>query len=121
MKLELSAAGSHKHFCAVTGHGWECNGTALRRRDTEPSVCLCRGCGLPLADGDHSRCENKIEIVVCPKHRDEELRRFEAARLEYERAAAEFGLDEKWKTMKALPDGPEKDAAAQGIVEWLFR
>jgi hypothetical protein len=45
----------------------------------------------------------------------------EEARKEYDRRAAEFGFDEKWATMKSLPDGPEKHALAQEIVEWLFR
>jgi hypothetical protein len=45
----------------------------------------------------------------------------EEAKREYERRAAEFGLDRKWARMKALPDGPEKHALAQEIVEWLFR
>jgi len=42
------------------------------------------------------------------------------ARKEYERRAAEFGFDEKWTTMKSLPDGPQKHALAGEIVEWLF-
>jgi len=45
----------------------------------------------------------------------------EEAEKERERRAAEFGLDEKWAQMKALPDGPEKHALAKEIVEWLFR
>ena len=44
----------------------------------------------------------------------------EEARKEYERRAAEFGFDGKWTAMKALPDGPEKHAIGQEIVEWLF-
>jgi hypothetical protein len=45
----------------------------------------------------------------------------EEARIEYERCAAEFGFDVKWKRMKSLPEGREKDTSAQEIVEWLFR
>jgi len=94
---------------------------AFRRGEEQPSVCLCRGCRLPLADGDHARCQNRVEVVACPEHRDEERRRMEDAKREYERRAAEFGFDGKWARMKALPDGPEKHGLAQEIVEWLFR
>jgi len=45
----------------------------------------------------------------------------EEARKEHDRQRAEFGFDGKWARMKALPDGPEKHALAEGIVEWLFR
>jgi hypothetical protein len=40
---------------------------------------------------------------------------------EHDRQAAEFGFDRKWAAMKELPDGPEKHALAEEIVEWLFR
>jgi hypothetical protein len=45
----------------------------------------------------------------------------EEAERDFERRAAEFRFDEKWARMKALPVGPEKDALAEEIVEWLFR
>ncbi len=65
---------SHKHFCEVTGHFWECEGTALRplAGDTEPSVCMCDTCQVPMEEGDHSGC--MIELLACPEHKDEELR-----------------------------------------------
>ena len=88
---------SHRHFCDVAGHLWECDGAA-RLGDTEPSVCMCHGCRLPLEQGDHSRCKNLVELVACPEHREEELRRREEAEKEFERRAAEFGFDEKWAT-----------------------
>jgi len=111
---------SHQHFYDVAGHWYGCDGKALRRADTEPSVCLCRGCHLPLEDGDHARCKNRVELVTCPEHREEERRRMEESRKEHGRRAAEFGFDEKWARMKALPDGPEKHGLAEEIVEWLF-
>ena len=67
---------SHRHFCIVGFHGWDCEGKALRSGDREPSVCLCSACGLPLEEGDHSKCEDFGEVVTCPEHRDEERRRF---------------------------------------------
>ena len=111
---------SHQHFCDVMGHWFECDGKALRRGDTEPSVCLCHECHLPLEDGGHTHCKNRVELVACPEHRDEERRRIEEGRKEYDRRAAEFGFDGKWARMKALPDGPEKHALAGEIVEWMF-
>ena len=111
---------SHEHFCDVAGHWWKCSGTALRPGDTEPSICLCIGCRLPLEQGDHSRCKKRVELVACPEHLNEERRRMEEARKECERRAAEFAFEEKWARMKALPEGPEKHALAGQIVEWLF-
>ena len=111
----------HRHFCDFAGHWWDCNGTALRSGETEPSVCLCVACGRPLEGFEHGECDAPVELVVCPEHRDEERRRMEEAKREHERRAADFGFDEKWVRMKALPDGPEKHALAGEIVEWLFR
>jgi len=72
-------------------------------------------CGVPLESGGHSQCKHLVEVVACPEHREEERRRVE----EFERRAAEFGLDERWARMKSLPDGPEKHALAEEIVVWL--
>jgi hypothetical protein len=79
-------------------------------------VCVC---GLPLEGFDHSGCNAPVELVACSQHR-EERRRKEEARKEFERRAAAFGFDEKWARMKALPDGEEKHALAEEIVEWLL-
>ena len=58
---------SHKHWCEITGHEWECDGTqAVRLGDIYPSPC-----GPLSIDG--------IEMVPCPKHLPEVQRRFEAA------------------------------------------
>jgi uncharacterized protein YbaR (Trm112 family) len=73
-----------------------------------------------LEQGDHSRCKNLVEIVACPEHRDEQLRRRQEDEREFEQRAAAFGFDDKWARMKALPVGPEKHALAEEIVEWLF-
>jgi hypothetical protein len=74
-----------------------------------------------LEQGDHSRCKNLVELIACSGHRDEQIRRRKEAGKEFERRAAEFGFDEKWARMKALPEGPERHALAEEIVEWLFR
>ncbi len=105
----------HRHFCDVAGHWFECDGKALRSGDTEPSVCMCMKCGVPLESGGHSQCKHLVEVVACPEHREEERRRVE----EFERRAAEFGFGQRWARMKALPDGREKHALATEIVEWL--
>ena len=88
--------------------------------DTEPSICTCHSCRLPLEQGDHSHCKNLVEIVACPEHRNEQLHRRQDAEREFERRAAAFGFDEKWARMKALPVGTEKLVLAEEIVEWLF-
>ena len=111
---------SHQHFCHIAGHYWQCEGTAMRGGDTEPSACVCV-CGLPLEGFDHSRCQENVELLACPEHREEQRRRMGEARKEYDRRAAGFGFDEKWARMKALPDGPEKHALVAEILEWPFR
>jgi hypothetical protein len=58
---------SHRHFCDVTGHWWDCEGTALRLGDKEPSVCLCLKCGVPLELGSH--IHDYVELLACPEHR----------------------------------------------------
>jgi hypothetical protein len=65
---------SHKHFCDFTGHLWECEGMALRplAGDTEPSVCMCDTCQVPMEFGNHSGC--MVELLACPEHRDAQLR-----------------------------------------------
>ncbi|HXH51514.1 MAG TPA: hypothetical protein VNM47_19415 [Terriglobia bacterium] len=58
---------SHQHYCDVAGHWWTCEGMTLRCGDTEPSVCMCLMCGVPLESGDHSNCY--VELLACPQHR----------------------------------------------------
>ena len=84
---------SHTHFCYVAGHYWQCEGTALRGGDTEPSVCVCV-CGLPLEGFDHSGCHDPIELLACPEHREEGRRSIEEARKRYGQRAAESGSGE---------------------------
>ena len=111
---------SHRHFCDVTDHLWECAGAAMRLGDKDPSICTCHSCRAPLEQGDHSRCKNFLELVACPEHRDDQLHRRQEAEKEFERRAAEFGFDRKWALMKSLPLGPQRDALAEEIVKWLF-
>jgi hypothetical protein len=70
---------SHRHFCDVAGHYWECEGTAQRSfaGGMEPSVCICLEHHVPMEEGDHSKCP--IELLSCPEHRDERLRKMGAA------------------------------------------
>jgi hypothetical protein len=112
---------THRHFCDHAGHYWECHGKALRplAGDTEPSVCMCRTCGVPMEDGDHSRC--RVELLACPEHVEGQRRQMNEAKQAFEQRKMEFGLDEKFAQMQAMPDSPDKDAAAQEIVDWLFR
>ena len=64
---------SHRHFCDVGGHWWECSGKALRpnARQTEASVCMCSTHKVPMEEGDHSAC--RVELLACPDHRDSDL------------------------------------------------
>ena len=112
---------SHQHFCDVGEHCWECDGRALRSDDTEPSICICLPCGVPLEGFDHSNCGNPVELVACPQHHEEALRRLEMAREIFRRRAAEVGLSEKCKRMESLPEGTEKDALTEEIKEWILQ
>jgi len=71
---------SHRHFCHVAGHYWECEGKALRGAEREPTVCVCAPCGRPLEGFDHSACKDIIELVACPEHMEEERRSIEEFR-----------------------------------------
>lgn len=46
---------SHKHYCGVTAHEWQCS----------DSTCICI-CGEPMEEGDHGECF--IELRDCPEH-----------------------------------------------------
>lgn len=65
---------SHKHFCDYAGHEWECDGSALRplTGQTEPTICVCLDCQVPMEQGDHGECA--IELLACPAHREDQLR-----------------------------------------------
>lgn len=110
----------HKHFCDMTDHWWECAGAAKRLADKEPSVCTCHSCRAPLEQGDHGQCLNLVELVACPEHREEQLRRRQEAEKEFAQRASKFGLDAKWAKLKTLPIGAERAALVDEILEWLF-
>lgn len=112
---------SHLHFCHVAGHYWECEGMTLRPDETEPSVCMCLPCGLPIEGFDHSKCPDIIELLACPEHHEEALRRLAVAKEEFRRRAVEFGLDKKCERMQSLPEGPEKDTLAREIKAWILQ
>jgi hypothetical protein len=50
---------THRHFCNVSGHYWDCDGKAFYplAGDTQASVCMCRDHGVPMKEaepyGDH--------------------------------------------------------------------
>ncbi len=93
---------SHRHFCDVAGHEWECEGTAIRHLagDTEPTVCMCIRHRSEMEDGrDHSECS--IELLACPEHREEQLRRINENRtkLTTEETNASDGWDDFFRPM----------------------
>ena len=61
----------HRHACGY-GHYWDCDGSAVREDDLQPSVCICLEHGVPLEDGDHSKCS--VEVLTCPDHQAEQGR-----------------------------------------------
>lgn len=108
---------SHKHFCEVARHWFDCDGKALRRGDTEPSVCLCDTCGLPLGEGDHDQCQNPVDFVSCPEHRDVGRRNIVANEMKQAAACQEAAYAEVMRT----PEGtPEYYQALEGFFSLLF-
>ncbi len=61
---------SHRHFCDVAGHWWECEGKALRFGDQEPPACVCLPSGRPLEGFDHTLRHDPVEFLACPQHRE---------------------------------------------------
>jgi hypothetical protein len=94
---------SHKHFCDIGGHEWEC----------DKATCVCV-CGTSINQGDHSHCP--IELVGCPEHVAEQQR----TEHKTERTLADCKFDAKCKRADEMPDGPERDALLREIVESIF-
>ena len=108
---------SHKHLCDVAVHWFECDGKALRRGDSEPSVCRCDTCGLPWEESDHNQCQSPIELVTCPEHRDVGRRSIVATEMKQAAACQEAAYEQVMKT----PDGtPEYYQALEGFFSLLF-
>ena len=55
---------SHRHYCYVEGHDWQCN---------DDCNCIC---DLPMEGHDHSDCP--VELRPCPEHKDETERQITA-------------------------------------------
>jgi hypothetical protein len=111
---------THHHFCDFAGHYWECEGKAVRplAGGTEPSVCMCQTCKVPMEEDDHSQCP--VELLTCPEHLEAQQRKMEDARLNFERQLAEAGLEAKWKRVETLPDGDERNALIDELLKWMF-
>ena len=107
----------HQHFCHVAGHYWQCEGTALRGGDTEPSVCVCV-CGLPLEGFDHSGCHDPIELLACPEHMEEERRSIEEARKRCGRGVAGPGPE---GADAAPAEAEEVESPAETVPEQAAR
>jgi hypothetical protein len=108
---------SHKHFCHVMNHWFDCTGKVLRRGDTKPSTCFCDTCGLPLEEGDHSQCQTLVELVSCLEHRDEDRRSIVAAEIKQAAAGQEAAYAE---LVKATEGTPEYYQALVGFLSLLF-
>lgn len=59
----------HRHACGH-GHYWDCEGSAVRDHESEPTVCMCLEHGVPMESGDHSECST--EILTCSEHRSQQ-------------------------------------------------
>ncbi len=102
---------SHQHFCDVAGHYWECQGTALRGGDAEPSVCVCLPCGLPLEGFEHSKCPNPVELLACPEHREGERRMIDEVKMRHGGRAAKPGSGETDAALTRAEGGELPDVA----------
>ena len=108
---------SHRHFCDVMGHWFDCDGKALRRGNKEPSVCVCDTCGLPLEEGDHSQCKNRVKFVSCPAHRNSERRRMVLTEMDQASTSQKAAYAEFMKTRKGTL---EHYQALESFISLLF-
>lgn len=58
---------THRHWCDIAGHEWECEGYALRTffGTTAWTKCICI-CGVAMTAGDHRDCP--VELLPCSEH-----------------------------------------------------
>ena len=95
---------THKHWCEIGQHEWDCDGTLAIRTwagMTEPSPCT------PMPD-------DGIELVTCPDHREEERRRFPAG----QEAADVLKI---YDALICAPDNsPEFKEAMRILAEYIF-
>jgi hypothetical protein len=95
---------THKHWCEIGKHEWECDGTQAVRvwaGETEPTPC-----GIPPDDG--------IELVSCPEHLEEERRRFPTGR------EAEDVLKIYHAIVCEPDDSPAFKEAMRILAEYIF-
>ena len=108
---------SHRRFSDVIGGRFECEGNALHHGDNKPSVCVCETCGLPLEEGDHTRCKNPVKLVSSGEHSGEERRSIVAAKMEQSTACQEAAYAEFMRRMEGTP---EYYQALEGFILLLF-
>ena len=85
--------------------------------DTEPSTCICDTCGLPLEEGDHSRCQKLVGLVSCLEHREDDRRSNVAAEMKQAAACQEAAYAE---FMQASEGTQEYYQALKGFLSLLF-
>ena len=65
-----------------------------------------------MENGDHSQCP--VELLACPEHLEKQQNKMENARLDFEQQLKEAGLEEKFKRVETLPDGPKRNVRSSG-------
>lgn len=97
---------SHRHWCEVYGHYYEC-----RRED-----CRCI-CGRAMqGPWDHSACP--VELRPCPEHVAEQIRRMEAAKS----PRAEAEIKRLWQEWDAADKAgsPGAEAKLDALMSYIF-
>lgn len=110
----------HQHFCEIGGHEWMCEGRALRpfMGDTEPCVCMCMRCQLPMEMVNHPECQ--VELVACSEHVGQELDLMKEVDGFLCTPDGRY-MAELFTKRDALADGdPEKDAVVTEILRHTF-
>ena len=100
----LQKHASHRHWCAIAGHDWQCN---------DDCECIC---GLPMEGHDHMECP--VELRSCSKHTAEgEARMLEAMSAEGSVHVIKF--DEPQRAVSHCRCGCDHIDASL-IVGWCF-
>jgi hypothetical protein len=100
----LQKHASHRHWCAVDGHDYEC---------AEDCECIC---GLAMNGNDHSGCP--VELRECPEHKVEQERRLAEA-MPSEGSVHEIAFDEPQKAILHCRCGCSEVDAAE-VVGWCL-
>jgi len=97
--------GSHRHFCGIAGHDWQCS---------DNCECIC---GLPMNGNDHSECP--VELRECPEHEFQQGQQMPEEALPEGVVEIKFPADWRHTAQPSCGCGCSEVDAAE-VVGWCF-